>query len=337
MRAPRLSSGGFRRLTTVNLVLLVAVIVSGAVVRLTNSGLGCRDWPNCSASQFVSVATHHALIEQLNRIFSGAIGIPIALTLIAAYRREPRRRDLVRLAWILFGLFWSEAILGGISVEVKLAWVSVMSHFLLALALVSVALRMRQRAGEAEGPRSPIVTQGARRAVRVVYVWTIAAVIAGTLVTAAGPHGGDRDARRLSWPILDLVRAHGAAVDVLVVLTLVTAYILVRSEAPRSVLVTASVALAAMVAQGILGYVQYAQAIPAVLVGFHVFGAVIVFAAVQQLELAVRAPVPDGLDITIGARIDEHLLAPNGSSAVAAVSGGVRGSVDAGASGRRHL
>ena len=137
MRVPRLSSGGFRRLTTVNLVLLVAIVVSGAVVRLTNSGLGCRDWPNCSSTQFVSVSTHHALIEQVNRIFSGAIGIPLVLTLVAAYGFRPRRADLVRLAWILFGLFWCEAILGGISVEVKLAWVSVMSHFLLALALVS--------------------------------------------------------------------------------------------------------------------------------------------------------------------------------------------------------
>jgi cytochrome c oxidase assembly protein subunit 15 len=123
-----------------------------------------------------------------------------------------------------------------------------------------------------------------------VYVWTIGVVIAGTLVTAAGPHGGDREARLLAWPIVDVARVHGAAVDVLVVLTLVTAYSLVRSKAPPSVLVTASVALGAMVAQGILGYVQYAKAIPAVLVGFHVLGAVLVFAAVQQLELAVREP-----------------------------------------------
>jgi cytochrome c oxidase assembly protein subunit 15 len=291
MHVPRLSSGGFRRLTTVNLVLLVAIIVSGAVVRLTNSGLGCRDWPNCSASEFVSVGTHHALIEQLNRIFSGAIGIPIALALIGAYQLHPRRRDLVRLAWILFGLFWSEAILGGISVQVKLAWFSVMSHFLLALALVSVALRMRQRAHEIEGPRVPIVTPPALRMVRLVYGWTIAAVIAGTLVTAAGPHGGDREARRLTWPIVDVVRVHGALVDVLVVLALVTVWVLVRTRAPRRVLVTASVALAAMIAQGVLGYVQYFNAIPPVLVGFHVFGAVTVFGAVQQLELSVREPV----------------------------------------------
>jgi cytochrome c oxidase assembly protein subunit 15 len=291
MRVPRLSPGGFRRLTTVNLVLLVAIIVSGAVVRLTNSGLGCRDWPNCSASQFVSVSTHHALVEQLNRIFSGAIGVPIALALVGAYQLRPRRRDLVRLAWILFGLFWSEAILGGISVLVKLAWVSVMSHFLLALALVSVALRMRQRAREPEGPRAPIVAPRALQAVRVIYVWTIGVVIAGTLVTAAGPHGGDRDAKRLTWPIADVARVHGAAVDILVVLTLAVAYLLVRTRAPRIVLSTMSIAIGAMVAQGILGYVQYFEAIPAVLVGFHVFGAVIVFGSVQQLELSVRAPV----------------------------------------------
>jgi cytochrome c oxidase assembly protein subunit 15 len=295
-------------------VLLVAIIVSGAVVRLTNSGLGCRDWPNCSADQFVNVSTHHAAIEQLNRIFSGAIGVPIALALVGAYQLRPRRGDLVRLAWILFGLFWCEAILGGISVQVKLAWFSVMSHFLLALALVGVALRMRQRARDGEGPRRTIVTPGARSAVGVVYVWTIAAVIAGTFVTAAGPHGGDREARRLPWPIVDVVRVHGALVDVLVVLALITAWLLARSRAPRRVLATASFALAAMVAQGILGYVQYFKAIPAVLVGFHVFGAVIVFAAVQQLELSVRPPVPGGSGDDAGgqARIG-HVPGPNGS------------------------
>jgi len=303
MRLPRLSSGGFRRLTTVNLLLLVAIIVSGAVVRLTNSGLGCRDWPNCSASQFVSASTHHALIEQLNRIFSGAIGIPIALALIGAYQLQPRRRDLVRMGWILFFLFWGEAILGGISVQVKLAWFSVMSHFLLALALVSVALRMRQRAREVDGQRAPIVAPIARRAVGLVYVWTIAAVIAGTLVTAAGPHGGDREARRLTWPIVDAARVHGTLVDVLVVLSLVTVWLLVRTRAPRRVLVAASFALAAMVAQGVLGYVQYFEAIPAVLVGFHVFGAVLVFAAVQQLELAVWEPVGSDTRAAVRPRI----------------------------------
>ena len=313
MRVPRMSSGAFRRLTTANLVLLVAIVVSGAIVRLTNSGLGCRDWPNCSATQFVSVSTHHAAIEQINRIFSGAIGVPLALTVLFAYGLQPRRRDLVKLAWLLFGLFWCEAILGGISVEVKLAWVSVMGHFLLALALVSVAMRLRQRAREAEGARYPIVASRALLPVRVVYVWTIATVIAGTLVTAAGPHGGDIDAKRLSIPITDLARLHGTLVDVLVVITLVTSVILVRSQAPRAVLTAASIAIAAMVAQGVLGYVQYAKAIPAVLVGFHVFGAVLVFAAVQHLELSTRAPVGELVDVNSGGRIGVHIPVTPGS------------------------
>jgi cytochrome c oxidase assembly protein subunit 15 len=145
-------------------------------------------------------------------------------------------------------------------------------------------------------------------------------VIAGTFVTAAGPHGGDRDARRLTWPIVDLVRLHGTLVDLLVVITLVTVWLLVRTGAPRTVLATASLALAAMVAQGILGYVQYFEAIPAVLVGFHVFGAVLVFAGVQQLELSVRAPAPVSrvVDTPVGDHIGERLLGPDRSSVASA-------------------
>jgi heme a synthase len=194
----------------------------------------------------------------------------------------------------------------------------VLSHFLLALALVSVALRMRRRAREAEGPRAPIVTPVARRAVTVLFGWTIAAVIAGTFVTAAGPHGGDREARRLTWPIVDVARVHGALVDVLVVLALLTVSVLVRTRAPQRVLGTASIALAAMIAQGVLGYVQYFKAIPPVLVGFHVFGAVLVFAAVQQLALAVHEPAVADDGTAVAPRIAEHLLGPDGASVASA-------------------
>ena len=290
MSLPRLSPAAFRRFTLVNVVLLVAIIVSGAIVRLTNSGLGCADWPNCSATKLVDVSSHHAAIEQLNRIFSGAIGVPIALALIGAYRREPRRNDLVRLAWILFALFWAEAVLGGISVKVKLAWVSVMGHFLLALALVGIALLMHHRAGQPEGERELVVSRPVERLARSVYALTIWVLIWGTLVTAAGPHGGDAEARRLGWPLVDVARVHGASVDVLITLILVLVVALVRTHAPRRVLTAASVTIVVMAAQGVLGYVQYFERIPAVLVGFHVFGAVSVFMCVQQLMFELRAP-----------------------------------------------
>src|SRR3954452_11538806 len=168
MRGPSLSSTALRRLTLVNVVLLAAIIVSGAVVRLTNSGLGCADWPNCSATKLADVSPHHAAIEQLTRIFSGAIGLPIALALIGAYLVRPPRRDLVTLAWILFGLFWAEAVLGGISVKVRLAWFSVTGHFLLAIALIAIALVMYHRARTEEAPRRLAVSRDALFLARAV-------------------------------------------------------------------------------------------------------------------------------------------------------------------------
>jgi len=299
MRGPHLTSAALRRLTLVNVVLLAGIIVSGAVVRLTNSGLGCADWPNCSSTKLVDVSTHHAAIEQLNRIFSGAIGIPIALALLGAYRLRPRRDDLVRLAWILFGLFWAEAVLGGISVKVRLAWVSVTGHFLLAITLIAVALVMHHRAGHANGARRPAVPRETLLLARAVYALTIWVIVVGTLVTAAGPHGGDAKARRLGWPLGDVARVHGVSVDVLVALTLTFVVVLVRVGAPRRVLNVASLTVLVMAAQGILGYVQYFNRIPAVLVGFHVFGAVCVFTCVQQLLLELYV-VDDGLVIEAG-------------------------------------
>jgi heme a synthase len=288
MRGPYLSSAALRRLTLVNVVLLAAIIVSGAVVRLTDSGLGCADWPNCSSTKLVDVSSHHAAIEQLNRIFSGAIGIPIALALLGAYRLRPSRSDLVRLAWVLFGLFWAEAVLGGISVKVRLAWVSVTGHFLLAITLIGVALVMHHRAAGAPGARRCAVSRETLVLARVVYALTIWVVVMGTLVTAAGPHGGDVHARRLDWPLGDVARVHGISVDVLVALTLALVYVLARARAPRRVLNIASLTVVVMAAQGILGYVQYFNRIPALLVGFHVFGAVCVFACVQQLLLELH-------------------------------------------------
>jgi cytochrome c oxidase assembly protein subunit 15 len=288
MRGPNLSSSALRRLTRVNVVLLAAIIVSGAVVRLTNSGLGCADWPACSATKLVDVSSHHTAIEQLNRIFSGAIGVPIALALLGAYRVRPRRDDLLRLAWILFGLFWAEAVLGGISVKVRLAWVSVTGHFLLAIALIAVALVMHHRASNPAGARRCAVSHEMLTLARAVYALTIWVVVVGTLVTAAGPHGGDVQARRLGWPLGDVARVHGISVDLLVALTLALVVSLARAHAPRRALNVASVTVVVMAAQGILGYVQYFDRIPAVLVGFHVFGAVCVFTCVQRLLLELH-------------------------------------------------
>jgi cytochrome c oxidase assembly protein subunit 15 len=291
MRVPELTPRAFRRLTLCNLVLLAIIIVTGAAVRLTDSGLGCDDWPNCNADNFVSVGSKHEAIEQLNRLFSGLIVVPIVLILIASYRRRPRRHDFVALSWVMLVLYLGNAVLGGVSVLVKLAWVSVMGHFLLAIALVAVALIIHKRAAEPDGPRAYVVSTRVRVLARVVYALTVWVLVLGTLVTAAGPHGGDIEAKRLSWQITDLARTHAISVDILVGLVVVLVVLVIRDRAPRRVLSSVSVVLASMVAQGILGYVQYAQGIPELLVGFHVAGAVLVFGSVQWLQLELREPV----------------------------------------------
>ncbi|MDZ4826873.1 MAG: COX15/CtaA family protein [Actinomycetota bacterium] len=291
MRIPVISPRAFRRLTLVNVVLLVVIIASGAAVRLTDSGLGCADWPNCNADNFVSLETSESAIEQLNRIFSGLIGVPLAAALFCAYRRRPRRTDLIVRAWLMLALFFANAVVGGVSVMVELAWFSVMGHFLLAIALVGVALDTYRRSGEPEGPREPVVSPAVRRLARAIYALTVWVLVAGTLVTAAGPHGGDIDAKRLEWQISDVARVHSVSVDALVILVLALVFLVVRERAPRPVLLTTSAALGAMTAQGILGYVQYFNAVPEVLVAIHVVGAVVVFGTVQWLQFVLTAPV----------------------------------------------
>jgi cytochrome c oxidase assembly protein subunit 15 len=293
MRVPELTPRAYRRLTLTNLVLLAIIIVTGAAVRLTDSGLGCSEWPNCNAENFVSVGSEHEAIEQLNRLFSGAILIPIVLVLIASYRRTPRRRDLVRLSWVMLVVYLANAVLGGVSVLVELAWLSVMGHFLLAIALVGIALTLHKRAGEPEGPRALTVSSRVRAGALLVYGLTVWVLVLGTLVTAAGPHGGDEDVERLSWQISDLARVHAISVDMLVLVVIALVALVVRERAPGRVLTTVSVALAAMVAQGVLGYVQYDRGIPELLVGFHVAGAVLVFGSVHWLVLELRGPTVD--------------------------------------------
>jgi len=174
---------------------------------------------------------------------------------------------------------------------VKLAWVSVMGHFLLAIALVGVALLVHRRARTDATVVRRVVSSRAVFLARAIYVVTIAVLVLGTLVTAAGPHGGDDEAKRLGWPLGDVARVHGIVVDVLVALVLVFIVVLVRDGAPRRVRSMAVVAVGVMAAQAVLGYVQYFDQIPALLVGFHVFGATMVFVAVQLLYFSMYEPV----------------------------------------------
>src|SRR5690606_28336062 len=116
--AIRLTPQRFRRVAVVALLMLAAIIVTGAAVRLTGSGLGCDDWPDCSDAKFVDVSSKHTAIEQVNRLFTGLVGAAVIASVAGALVRAPRRRDLTVLAALLVVGVVANAVLGGISVLV---------------------------------------------------------------------------------------------------------------------------------------------------------------------------------------------------------------------------
>src|SRR5438309_109390 len=138
MRLPRLSPAAFRQITLVAAVLLAVIIVTGAAVRLTDSGLGCPAWPNCAAGRLTphSASDSHAMVEFVNRVFTGLVSVVVIVAVLGSLLRDPRRRDLVWLSLGLVGGVVAQAVLGGLTVLFDLAPPFVMAHFLVSIALL---------------------------------------------------------------------------------------------------------------------------------------------------------------------------------------------------------
>jgi cytochrome c oxidase assembly protein subunit 15 len=264
-------------------------VVTGAAVRLTGSGLGCEDWPRCNEERFIDVSSTHGAIEQVNRLFTGLVTIGVVVAVLGAIRRVPRRPDLVRLAWGLVAGVVGQIVLGGVVVLTDLHPLANQGHFVLSMVLVVNALVLVRRAGEASATRLSVVSASTGRLVRVVVVVGFVAVYTGTVVTGSGPHAGDEEARRFGFDISSVARVHGASV--IVTLSLVLALVMVarrhddwrRLDAPIETLLVVGLLQAAV------GYVQYFNDIPALLVGIHIAGATGFSLALANLWLSLRS------------------------------------------------
>lgn len=275
----------FRRVAVASLVALFVVIVAGAAVRLTNSGLGCDDWPNCNETSFVDVSSKHAAIEQVNRLFNGIVTIAVLAVGVLSHKVVPRRPGLVGLAWTLVGLVAANAVLGGISVRVDLHPIAIQGHLLLALAAVAVNVVLIDRCSDRRRAGGD-VSSLARWLVWAVAVGTSAAIVAGTLVTGSGPHAGDETAERLDFDIPSITRVHGVIVMITIAIALALAARLFARAADRNVLIDAlSIWLVVGIAQAAIGYVQYFNDLPELLVGAHVGGAALLTMATTVLVL----------------------------------------------------
>jgi len=291
---------------------MFVVVTSGAFVRLTGSGLGCENWPRCGDTPYPEQG-FHAFVEFGNRVVA-AIGILFTLATWLASRKTvglPRHARLAALGAFLGGV--AQIPLGGVTVILDLHPLAVMSHFLLALVVVALAAVVALEAWSHErGLGEPVCSVWMRGA----FVWLglplcAALVVTGAVATASGPHpGADEDVERLGLRITETVYWHVRVAAVFGICVLVLGALLLRRrrEAPGVVLVWAGL-LAALVAQAIVGEVQYRNALPWGLVLVHVLLAATIWTLFVALALVLNRPpapfVAPGLEPT-GGRLSYH-------------------------------
>lgn len=284
-----LSPARYRTITFAALFLLGAIIVTGAAVRLTGSGLGCDDWPRCNNTRVVDVSSKHAAIEQVNRLFTGMVSAAVIAAVLGSIWRVPRRKDLLYLSLGLVGGVLGQIVLGGITVLVDLHPLAVQGHMLVSLVLVANAVVLVHRASQPDDGSAirPVSPEVSRHSV-VVGLLTAIALVTGTVVTGAGPHAGDDgdDIRRFGVAISSAARVHGISVMLAVAVMGALGFRLRGRAGERSELaewVSAWIFVALL--QGAIGYVQYFNEVPALLVGIHVFGATVLWSITVALVL----------------------------------------------------
>lgn len=299
-----ISPARYRAIAVWALLALAVIIVSGAAVRLTNSGLGCDDWPQCNSEKLVDVSSKHAAIEQLNRLFTGVVAFAVIAAVLGALKRAPRRNDLTVLSWwLVFGVL-ANAIIGGISVKVDLHPMWIQSHLLLSMFLIVMGTVLVRRAGEPDGGATVrLVDPLTERVVWVHFALCCLAMFTGSIVTGAGPHAGDETAERLDVAIPTVARIHGSTVMAAIAVALFLAWRSMRHTQVRRALQRAlSTWIVVGLAQAAIGYVQYFNDVPALLVGIHVAGATAVMWASTVLLLDTRR-TPQSIEHPLSAEL----------------------------------
>ena len=275
-----------RRLAVASVAANAAIVFTGGIVRLTGSGLGCPTWPTCTDASFTPTPEYaqHGLIEFGNRMLTFVLTAVVLATLLAVLRSD--RRSLRPLAIASFLGIPAQAVLGGITVLTGLNPWTVAAHFLLSMGILAVTTTLAWRAYRPDGPARPAVNPSLVTLVRVLTGVTLAVLAIGTVVTGSGPHAGDADVPRTGLDPETVSQLHADAVMLLVGLTVAALLWLRGAKAPPVATRAAAVLLAAELAQGVIGFVQYFTGLPVVLVALHLAGACVVWVAALRLLLA---------------------------------------------------
>lgn len=269
------------------------IAVTGATVRVTGSGLGCAVWPECQPGTLTpeyraGMAGVHQAIEFTNRTLTGVVLVASLGTFLLLWSRRPRRTAVLRLAAVgPMGVFF-QAVWGGVVVTQELSWWTVAPHMLVSLVLVSFALATATRIGEPDVPARAVVPPPLRMLAQATLGVLTALCVAGTLVTAAGPHAGDVDTPRLGLPVRVLAQLHADLMFCYLGMLIALTVGFLAVGAPRRLRNRGWLLVAVTASQGLLGVIQYAIGVPEVLVVAHVLGAVLVVTTATWMVVGTR-------------------------------------------------
>jgi cytochrome c oxidase assembly protein subunit 15 len=268
------------------LVFQTGIVLTGAAVRITGSGLGCPTWPECTYGSYVPVAgqaegAFHAWIEFGNRLLTFLL--LFAAVAVVIYAIKKARRDLLWRALLqVLGIF-GQGIIGGITVLTDLNPLAVASHFILSIFLIAGAISIVARG------RSPLISirpteTKVKILAHVQVLLTFFVIVIGTLVTGSGPHAGDLDAPRLKLDERAITWLHADAVIALLGVSLA---LLVLSEISSETKRRVKIFFAVTLGQGLVGYAQYVLGLPELLVIVHVLGSTLVWIASWRIWLSI--------------------------------------------------
>jgi cytochrome c oxidase assembly protein subunit 15 len=266
----------YRRVAYIALAALAGIVLTGAAVRLTNSGLGCPDWPRCYGKAVPPLQVH-SLIEWSNRVVGVLVGLTAAAAAVLAHTRRPFRRDLAWLAWLLPLGVVAQAALGAILINDRLAPGAVMAHFGLSMIILIGAVALAWRATYEPGSRPRSNDRTLVWSVRALAPLGALTIFAGTAATAAGPHSGGisgqhvhrlhfKGANTLTW----VVHRHATIAAVFGVVAIAVWLLHRHRGASERALEPLTVLCVLLAGQGLVGSVQYELHLPSDMVWVHV-------------------------------------------------------------------
>jgi cytochrome c oxidase assembly protein subunit 15 len=305
----RPTQASIRGLALASVIANAVIISTGAAVRLSSSGLGCPDWPQCTQTSVVAAhstgqTTLNTWIEFGNRLLNFPLVVIAALTFIACLRYRPdgrRRRDLVWLSALLPLGVIAQAVVGGIVVLTDLNPALVSAHFLLSTGVIlTAAVVLHTRVGEGAGPARSLVRTDLRVLAGLLVAATAVMLAAGTVVTGSGPlagtrvdsHGQRSTVPRFHLALENVTQLHADVGWFIGALAVALVIGLRFSAAPRRTVRLGWLVLGWLGVQGVIGYVQYFNHLPAGLVWVHVASSVVLWILVLELYLSTRERVP---------------------------------------------